>query len=61
MTDRDDLKIAAFKESVGRLTSDYEERIAELRVQLTLASRERDEVKRQLQELRDKYEQNETE
>lgn len=39
-----DLKILAFKERISELTTDYEEKVAELRVALTILQRNLDEA-----------------
>lgn len=39
-----DLKILAFKERISELTTDYEEKVAELRVALTVLQRNLDEA-----------------
>ena len=51
---RDKLKLQAYKESfastVAKITSDYEERVADLRVELTLMQSELNETKQKLEE-----------
>lgn len=49
-----DLKIQALTERVASLTADYENKVADLRVELTVVSHERDGLSNALQELSNK-------
>ena len=49
--DRKDLKILALKEKLGQIVSDYEERIADLRVELTLTAQQVQEMSDKITEL----------
>lgn len=42
--DRNELKIMALRERVAQLTAEYEDKVADLRVELTIVSQERDEL-----------------
>jgi len=46
---REELKIMALRERVATLTTDYEDKVADLRVELTLVAQERDALKSQLE------------
>jgi hypothetical protein len=46
--DRKDLKIQALKERIAGLTTEYEDKNADLRVELTLVSMERDDLRDRL-------------
>lgn len=50
--DRKDLKIQALLEKISSLTTNYENQVAELRVDLTITSNELQEVKAELEALR---------
>jgi hypothetical protein len=50
--DRKDLKIQALLEKISSLTTSYENNAADLRVELTLASQERDQVQQELEGLK---------
>lgn len=43
--DRNELKVMALRERVAALTADYEDKVADLRVELTLVSQELEEFK----------------
>lgn len=43
--DRNELKIMALRERVAQLTAEYEDKVADLRVELTLVSQELEEYK----------------
>lgn len=43
--DRNELKIMALRERVAQLTADYEDKVADLRVELTLVSQELADLK----------------
>lgn len=43
--DRNELKIQALRERVAQLTVDYEDKVADLRVELTIVSQELEEYK----------------
>lgn len=49
--DNKDLKILALKEAVGNLTSSYEEKVADLRVELTQKASIIEELQRRVREL----------
>lgn len=49
--DRKDLKIQALLEKVASLTQNYENQIADLRVDFTLVSQERDNLQSRVEEL----------
>lgn len=49
--DRKDLKIKALRESTSKLVSDYEDRIAELRIELTIHATEIDNLRAHVQNL----------
>lgn len=49
--DRKDLKSRALLERVANLTAEYEEKVADLRVELTIVSQERDQLKAELDEV----------
>lgn len=60
MTSREQYKLLAYKERLSELTTDYEDKIADLRVELTLhveALKERDaaleEARNEIKQLRD--------
>jgi uncharacterized protein YeeX (DUF496 family) len=50
-TDRKDLKIQALLEKIGSLTTQYENQVAEMRVDLTLLSNDRDQLREQLNKM----------
>lgn len=50
-TDKKELKILALRERISALTTEYEDRTADLRVELTVVSNELDETRRQLAEV----------
>lgn len=50
-SDRKDLKIQALLEKVSELTTSYENRVADLRVELTLAGEQLQEANTQIQQL----------
>jgi uncharacterized protein YeeX (DUF496 family) len=50
-TDRKDLKIQALLEKIGSLTTQYENQVAEMRVDLTLLSNDRDQLREQLDKM----------
>lgn len=49
--DRKDLKVQALLEKVSSLTTEYTNQIADLRVEVTLVTEERDNLQAQLDEL----------
>lgn len=49
--DRKDLKIQALLERVSNLTAEAENKVADLRVDLTMVSQERDELRQRVEEL----------
>jgi hypothetical protein len=49
--DRKDLKIQALRERISVITTEYEDKNADLRVELTVVSEQRDEFLKRLQEL----------
>lgn len=49
--DEKDLKITALKQRIGEITSDYEDRIADLRVNITYQQQQLEQLQRQNQEL----------
>jgi hypothetical protein len=53
MKDPQDLKIAAFAESIGTMASMYENKIADLRVQVTLQGEELEEKKKAIEALQE--------
>jgi uncharacterized protein YeeX (DUF496 family) len=49
--DRKDLKIEALRQRVASLTAQYEDQVADLRVDLTLLSEENENLNKRIQEL----------
>lgn len=47
--DKKDLKILALRERVAQLTAEYEDKIADLRVELTVTTQEFEELKKSLE------------
>lgn len=47
---KDELKTRALLERVANLTAEYEDKVADLRVELTVVSQERDSLKAELDE-----------
>lgn len=47
---KENLKIQALKESISNLTSNYEEKIADLRVEVTILTQELNNVRTQLEQ-----------
>lgn len=43
--DRNELKVMALRERVASLTAEYEDKVADLRVELTIVSQERDNLR----------------
>ena len=43
---RDEMKVMALRERVATLTAEYEDKIAELRIDLTILSNENEELKK---------------
>lgn len=54
--DRKDLKIQSYRERVSKLTLSYEEEVADLRVELTVTSQERDDLRKEVEELKSRLE-----
>ena len=50
--DRKDLKIQALTQRLSTIVSQYEDKIADLRVELTVTSQERDELMNSITELK---------
>jgi hypothetical protein len=46
---KEQLKILALRERVANLTAEYEDKIADLRVELTVTAQENEQLKKQLQ------------
>lgn len=51
--DRKDLKIQALLEKISSLTTNYENQVADLRVELTISEQDNDELKVRIKELED--------
>lgn len=54
--DRNELKVQALLEKISSLTTNYENQVAELRVDVTLLSQEKQELANELSEVREQLE-----
>lgn len=54
--DRKDLKVQALLEKISNMTAQYENQIADLRVEVTIVSQERDEAQQKVRELENQNE-----
>jgi hypothetical protein len=50
--DRKDLKIQALTERIAHLTAEYENKVSDLRVELTITSAERDGYQQEVEQLK---------
>lgn len=53
--DKNELKVQALLEKISTLTTQYENQVADLRVELTLTSQERDSLKFEVEQLRTEH------